>query len=111
MHTSIRPKTIRKVASDRADIKFMIEWLAESGERIRFDEYLGKTKLELLTMIRPYHDKYAEDVDHMDNLRSVMPDEWDDMLTLPEPEIESHLPPPASPAGSVTNGMSSSCIS
>ncbi|KAI9061128.1 hypothetical protein FKP32DRAFT_983399 [Trametes sanguinea] len=68
-HTSTRPKTIRK-----------------NSERIRFDEYKGKSKPELLAMIRKYHDKYADDVEQMEKLRSIMPDDWVDMLGLTEPD-------------------------
>ncbi|OSC97831.1 hypothetical protein PYCCODRAFT_1418726 [Trametes coccinea BRFM310] len=92
-HTSTRPKTIRKVASDRNDIQFIIEWLAENCERIRFDEYKGKAKPELLAMIGKYYAKYADNEEHMEKLRSIMPDDWDDMLALPEPEPESTMPP------------------
>ncbi|CDO78207.1 hypothetical protein BN946_scf184701.g5 [Trametes cinnabarina] len=92
-HTSTRPKTMRKNASDRSDIQFIIEWLAENGERIRFDEYEGKSKPELLAMVRKYRDKYADDDEHMAKLRSIMPDDWDAMLALPEPDPESALPP------------------
>ncbi|OJT01786.1 hypothetical protein TRAPUB_7842 [Trametes pubescens] len=92
-YTSSRPKTIKKVASDRGDIEFIIEWLAVREERIRFHEYEGKTKPELLSMIRKYHDKYVDDVDQMETLRSIMPDDWEEMLALPEPEAEDVLPP------------------
>ncbi|KAI0648912.1 hypothetical protein C8Q79DRAFT_1007496 [Trametes meyenii] len=92
-YLSTRPKTVRKAASDRADIKFIIEWLAEHCESIRFHEYPGKTKLELLAMIRKYHDRYVDDTEQMDKLCSIMPNDWDDMLALPEPELESDLPP------------------
>ncbi|KAJ3005132.1 hypothetical protein NUW54_g4481 [Trametes sanguinea] len=87
-HTSTRPKTIRKAASDRSDIQFIIEWLAENSERIRFDEYEGKSKPELLAMIRKYHDKYSDDVEQMEKLRSIMPDDWADMLALTEPDAD-----------------------
>ncbi|KAI0775013.1 hypothetical protein BD413DRAFT_291378 [Trametes elegans] len=92
-YTSTRPKTIRKVASDRSDIQYIIAWLAEQREPIRFHEYEGKTKPELLAMIRKYHDKYTDDVEQMDKLQSIMADEWEDMLALPEPQVESDLPP------------------
>lgn len=92
-YTSTRPKTIKKTASDRGDIVFIIEWLAAKGEQIRFHEYEGKTKPELLAMIRKYHDKYVDDVAHMHTLQSIMPDDWEDMLALPKPEAENAVPP------------------
>ncbi|EIW57753.1 uncharacterized protein TRAVEDRAFT_59322 [Trametes versicolor FP-101664 SS1] len=94
-YTSTRPKTIKKTASDRGDILFIIEWLAERKEQIRFHEYEGKTKPELLSMIRKYHDKYVDDVAHMETLQSIMPDDWEDMLALPKPEAENTVPPEA----------------
>ncbi|KAI0350010.1 hypothetical protein OH77DRAFT_1431401 [Trametes cingulata] len=92
-YTSTRPKTVRKVASDRGDIRFLIKWLAENSQQIQFDEYRGKTRPQLLTMIRKYHDKYHNDTEHMAMLRSIMRDHWDDMLALPKPEVESRVPP------------------
>ncbi|KAI0671928.1 hypothetical protein C8Q78DRAFT_1031475 [Trametes maxima] len=92
-YLSTRPKTIRKAASDRTDIQYIIEWLAENREMVRFHEYSGKTKPELLAMIRKYHARYVDDIEQMDKLRSIMPHDWDDMLALPEPELESDLPP------------------
>ncbi|KAI0636216.1 hypothetical protein C8Q77DRAFT_1053092 [Trametes polyzona] len=94
MHTSTRPQTLRKVASDRSDIQYIITWLADRRERIRFHEYPGKTKLELLGMVRKYHDKFVDDVEQMDKLRSIMSEEWGDMLALPQPTVVSGLPLP-----------------
>ncbi|KAI9001569.1 hypothetical protein BD414DRAFT_405473 [Trametes punicea] len=90
--TSTRPKTLQKAASDRTDIQFIIRWLP-NHERIRFHEYKGKIKPQFLAMIRQYHDKYVDDVEHREKLQSIMPDDWDDMLALPPHEVESHLPP------------------
>lgn len=75
---------LRKLKSDLSDIRFIIEWLAGRRLRIRFRQYVGTTKLELLAVIRRYHDKYIDDVDQMDKLRSIMPGDWDVMLSLPE---------------------------
>ncbi|KAH9902584.1 hypothetical protein C8Q73DRAFT_634144 [Cubamyces lactineus] len=94
-YTSTRPKTVRKVASDNNDIRYMIGWLSENNEQIRFDEYQGKTKPELLVMLRRYYDKYADNIELMVQLRSIMPDSWDEMLAIPQPQEESNLPPPS----------------
>ncbi|TBU39758.1 hypothetical protein BD309DRAFT_871641 [Dichomitus squalens] len=93
-YTSTRPQTMKKVASDLNDIRFMIDWLAEHGEQIRFVDYSGKTKLELLVMLRRYHDKYADDEEHIAVLCSIMSDDWDTMLALPAPELEESMAPP-----------------
>ncbi|OCH91386.1 hypothetical protein OBBRIDRAFT_792319 [Obba rivulosa] len=92
-HTSTRPKTIRKVASDRNDINFLIQWLAERQIVIQFQLYQGKSKPELLLMVRRFHDKYMESTDLMGSLRSIMPDDWGTMLALPAPEESSDVPP------------------
>ncbi|KAL1949625.1 hypothetical protein VTO73DRAFT_8506 [Trametes versicolor] len=84
-HTYTLPMVLRKLKSDLSDIHFIIEWLAGRRLRIRFRQYVGMTKLELLAVIRRYHDKYIDDVDHMDKLRSIMPPrDWDVMLSPPE---------------------------
>ena len=93
-YTSTRPKTIRKTASDLQDIRFIIDWLFEHRECIRFGDYVGKPKLELLAMIRKYHDKHVEDEEHIERLRCIMPDDWDKMLALPAPEPEESTLPP-----------------
>ncbi|KAI1797423.1 hypothetical protein LXA43DRAFT_878055 [Ganoderma leucocontextum] len=93
-YTSTRPKTIRKTASDHRDIRFIIDWLFEHRECIGFGDYVGKPKPELLSIIRKYHDKYVEDEDHIGHLRSIMADDWDDMLALPAPELEESTLPP-----------------
>ncbi|OJT02451.1 hypothetical protein TRAPUB_7018 [Trametes pubescens] len=84
-HTSTLPKAFRNVAADLSDIHLIMEWLAGRQLRIRFHQYPGMTKRELLAMIRLYHDKYADDADQMDKLRSIMPNDWDAMLSPPEP--------------------------
>ena len=93
-YTSTRPKTIRKTASDLQDIRFIIDWLFEHREYIRFVDYAGKSKPELLAMIRKYYDKYVKDEEHIGRLRCIMPDNWDDMLALPIPELEESTLPP-----------------
>lgn len=91
---STRPKTIKKNKSDGRDIRYIVDWLFSNGpEFIRFEAYRGKTKPELLAMIRKYHDKNIGDVEHLQCLRSIMPHDWDDMLALPPPEQESSVMP------------------
>ena len=73
----------------------MINWLAERKLSIGFDDYHGKTKPELLVMIRKYYDKYAEDERHMRNLQDIMSEDWEDMLALhPPQEEETFMPAP-----------------
>ncbi|KAI0833699.1 hypothetical protein BC628DRAFT_43191, partial [Trametes gibbosa] len=92
-YTSTRPLTLRKVASDRDDIQYLVKWLADSQLQICFSGYIGKHKSELLVMLRKYRDKYIDDVEQMALLQRIMPDDWDDMISLPEPEAESNIPP------------------
>ena len=93
-YTSTRPKTMKKVASDLRDIRYIICWLAERREHIRFEDYAGKPKPDLLAMVRKYHDKYVDDSAHVTQLRGIMPGDWDDMLALPAPEPEEPSCPP-----------------
>ena len=73
----------------------MINWLAERKLSIGFDDYHGKTKSELLVMIRKYYDRYAADEGHMRNLQDIMSEDWEDMLALPPPqEEETFMPSP-----------------
>ncbi|EMD38738.1 hypothetical protein CERSUDRAFT_151359 [Gelatoporia subvermispora B] len=92
-HASTHPKTIRKILPDVCDIVFLIIWLAERGISIRFESYCGTTKPELLLMVRRFRDKYAEETERMESLRSIMPDDWDAMLALLAPEDDSRVPP------------------
>ncbi|KAI0329296.1 hypothetical protein GY45DRAFT_1253202, partial [Cubamyces sp. BRFM 1775] len=93
-HASTSRQAKRKATSDRHDIRFLIFWLSENGESIRFHEYHGKTKPEVLAMVRQYHNKYAGDVEQMVKLRAVMLDDWDTILaSSSEQETEPDLPP------------------
>ncbi|GBE90122.1 hypothetical protein SCP_1801460 [Sparassis crispa] len=92
-HMSTRPKTVRKTASDRDDINFLIAWLAERNISIQFELYQGKTKVELLRMVRQFHGKYEERADLMEKLKSIMESEWEEMLSLLYRPEESTLPP------------------
>ncbi|KAI1791230.1 hypothetical protein LXA43DRAFT_447237 [Ganoderma leucocontextum] len=84
---------LKKASSDREDIRYIIPWLSQRGLRIGFNDYVGKTKAELLPMVRMYHDHYIQDKDHITCLRSIMPDDWDDMLALPARKAEDDTPP------------------
>ena len=88
-YTSTRPKTLRKVDTDRNDIRFMVDWLEERGTPINFAEYHGKTTHELLTMVRIYYDKYVDDQEHMERLRRIMEAHWEQMLALPVSQEEN----------------------
>ncbi|KAH9902590.1 hypothetical protein C8Q73DRAFT_634577, partial [Cubamyces lactineus] len=93
-HASTDPQALRKAASDRRDIGFLISWLLENGEPIRFHEYHGKTKCEVLAMVRQYHSKYAGDVSQMAKLRAIMQDDWVNVLApSSKHKAKSDLPP------------------
>ncbi|TFY78197.1 hypothetical protein EWM64_g5814 [Hericium alpestre] len=91
-YTSTRPKTARKTQSDRDDINFLIKWLAEHDIAIQFELYRGKTKPELLRMVRRFHGRYEGNTELMEMLRSTMPGDWEEMVSLPL-EVEDMAPP------------------
>ena len=74
---STRPKTKQKNTADAADMEWMITWLANNDLRIRFEEYAGKTKEELLPLLRKYRDKFAAKETLMAKLKAVLGDDWE----------------------------------
>ena len=83
---STRPKTKEKNAADAADIEWMIIWLAGNNLKIRFEEYAGKTKEDLLPLIRKYRDKFKNKENLMVALKVVLGDDWD----LLHADVPSH---------------------
>ncbi|KAI0315293.1 hypothetical protein OF83DRAFT_1034585, partial [Amylostereum chailletii] len=79
--TSTWPKALRKNLTDRQDIKYLIQWLAEHDLKIEFDSYIGKSKHDLLRMVGLFHDRLLEhEGPLMETLRLVMyPDDWEAM--------------------------------
>ena len=76
-YESTRPKTVLKNKSDQKDISYLLNWLANKEMKIAFEDYKGKTKDELLVYVRNYRDKFRDDVELIEVLKSVMePDEW-----------------------------------
>lgn len=76
-YESTRPKTVLKNKSDQKDISYLLNWLANKEMTIAFEDYKGKTKDELLVYVRNYRDKFRDDVELIEVLKSVMkPDEW-----------------------------------
>lgn len=72
----------------------MINWLSGEKMLIGFDSYQGKSKGELLAMVRQYHDRFLDNEVLTGSLKSLMqPDEWTEMLRLPMTEQESTIPP------------------
>lgn len=72
----------------------MINWLFDEKMLIGFDLYQGKSKAELLAMVRRYHDRFLDNEELMGSLKSLMQsDEWLEMLRLPMTEPESTIPP------------------
>ena len=75
---STRPKTIVKNDVDAKDIWYMIRWLAENDLKIEFDQYAGKTRDELLPLLREFRNKFAYDEGLMAELRAALAgDDWD----------------------------------
>lgn len=72
----------------------MIYWLSGEKMLIGFDSYQGKSKGELLAVVRRYYDRFLDNEVLMDSLKSLMQfDERMEMLRLPMIEQESTIPP------------------
>ena len=56
-----RPKTIQKNAADAEDIRYTIHWLTENDFKIEFGQYAGKTKVELVPLVREFRNEFADD--------------------------------------------------
>jgi hypothetical protein len=75
---STRPKTIQKNAVDAEDIRYMIRWLAENDLKIEFGQYAGKTKDELIPLVREFRNKFADDESLMAALMAALAEgDWD----------------------------------
>ncbi|CCM00051.1 uncharacterized protein FIBRA_02077 [Fibroporia radiculosa] len=75
---SMRPKTVQKNASDKADIDFLVRWLAEYGMMIEFELYEGKSKDQLLDFVRQFRNRFAEDEELMADLKKTLnPHDWE----------------------------------
>lgn len=73
-----RPKTVAKNAVDAEDIRYMIRWLAENDLKIEFDQYAGKTRDELVPLVREFRNKFADDESLMAALRAALGrGDWD----------------------------------
>lgn len=80
-----------KTKTDRSDIEFMINWLSSENLQIEFDEYQGKSKPDLLAMVKQFHDKYEDNTVLMQMLRSIMhTEDWDEMMA---PVVDEIVPP------------------
>ncbi|KAF8802084.1 hypothetical protein BYT27DRAFT_7261206 [Phlegmacium glaucopus] len=76
-YDSTRPKTVLKNKSDQKDISYLLNWLADKEMTVAFEDYKGKTKDDLLVYVRNYRDKFRDDVELIEVLKSVMkPDDW-----------------------------------
>lgn len=89
--TSTREKTKTKIATDRADIEYLIIWLAEQEWKIEFSKYEGKLRGDLLPMVRQVHQALVDDENEelLAMLEAVMyPVDWQDMSGLVLPPTE-----------------------
>ncbi|KAJ7475964.1 hypothetical protein FB451DRAFT_1366594 [Mycena latifolia] len=78
-YNSTRPKTVLKTESDESDLHWLVHWLAANGLTIDFDNYAGKTKEELLRIVRLYKSESAHKygVNFQDTLRmAIKPNDW-----------------------------------
>lgn len=86
--TSTRQKTKIKTATDRADIEYPIVWLAEHEWKVELNQYEGKLRGELLSMVRQLHQALVDDdnTEVLAMLEAAMyPVDWQDMrgIVLP----------------------------
>jgi hypothetical protein len=66
------PKTVRKVASDRVDLDYLVYWLAEKGMTIEFEKYEGKSKEQLHVFVKAFKEACVGNEDLMDALQRAM---------------------------------------
>lgn len=88
-YTSTRPKTRIKSNSDKADIDYIIEWLRENKFLIAFDSYSGRSRTDLLKLVRIYWDKklYDGDEEFSDIVKEVLTDsDLNDIMKAQEEE-------------------------
>ena len=58
--------------------------------KVEFDQYAGKTRVELLRMAVTFHSKFQNDSDLVQTLQSIMyPQHWEEMLALEPLEEET----------------------
>lgn len=74
IHTSTQPKTKVKAASDSNDIEFLIRWMSKERVLIAFDRYEGKSRVDLLKMVRIYWDRkaYEGSTEIIEVLKTIM---------------------------------------
>ncbi|KAF9466755.1 hypothetical protein BDZ94DRAFT_1250697 [Collybia nuda] len=88
-YTSSRPKTRAKSTSDKADIDYILEWLRENDILIAFDQYSGRSREDLLRLVRIFWDKklYDGDEEFTDVMKSVLADrDFNDIMRAREEE-------------------------
>jgi hypothetical protein len=92
---STRPKTLRKLHSDEADVVYMLGWLQRNARRIEPGQYIGKSRAELLPLLRGFHVRLEGEDEGL--LRGAMHEQdWLDMIAL---EAPSQAPNPAPSEG------------
>ena len=89
-HDSTRPKTVSKNRSDKNDLDFLLFWLSANDMKIDFDLYKGKTKQDLLKIVKAYRDKFLGNVALMGALQEVLYEEdWAAIQVTPEASTSS----------------------
>ncbi|PFH47179.1 hypothetical protein AMATHDRAFT_50499 [Amanita thiersii Skay4041] len=69
---STRPQTRMKNQSDKADLEFLVYWLANHDMTIAFDKYKGKSKEELLDVVRVYRERICTNQELIKMLEKVV---------------------------------------
>ncbi|KAI0264174.1 hypothetical protein BC834DRAFT_884115 [Gloeopeniophorella convolvens] len=74
IYTSTWVRFQTKAASDYADIEYMFRWMHERGLTIKFEEYHGRPKENLMLLVRTYWDKKLLD--------GADPEEWEEVMKV-----------------------------
>jgi hypothetical protein len=95
-HDSTRPKTVSKNKSDKEDLDFVLFWLSANDMKIDFNLYKGKTKADLLKLVKAYRDKSCDNMALMEALQEVLHEEdWAAIQVTPEASTSSGAEPPS----------------
>lgn len=74
---------------------YMVKWLCDEKMKIRFADYAGKGREELLRFVATFHAAFRQDVEFCLDLKEAMYEEdWNAMLKTSPLEMETNMIPP-----------------